>query len=95
MANIPVNFGGVILTGTQSTTGSFAGVQSLGSGSAAGLTNITGSTITFKYGAALSATGTVIESGATTITLPAGITVPLFITSCSLAAGSAPVILYT
>jgi len=96
MANIPVNFGGVILTGTQSTTGSFAGVQSLGTGSMNGDTNITGSTVTFKYGVALSATGTVVESGtATTITLPAGTTVPLFITSCSLVAGSAPVILFT
>ena len=95
MANIPVNFGGVILTATQSTTGSFAGIQSLGSGSMNGNTNITGSTVTLKYGAALSATNTVIESGATTITLPAGTMIPLFITSCSLAAGSAPVILYT
>lgn len=95
MANIPVNFGGVILTGTQSTTGSFAGIQSLGTGSAAGLTNITGSTVTFKYGAALDAAGSVIESSATTITIPAGVTIPLFITSCSLVAGSAPVILYT
>jgi hypothetical protein len=43
----------------------------------------------------LSATNTVIESGATTITIPAGTMIPLFITSCSLAAGSAPVILYT
>lgn len=95
MANIPVNFGGVVLTGTQSTTGSFAGIQSLGTGSMNGDTNITGSTVTFKYGAALTAAGTVIESAAITITLPAGTTVPLFITSCSLAAGSAPVILYT
>lgn len=95
MANIPVNFGGVILTGTQSTIGSFAGIQSLGTGSAAGLTNITGSTVTFKYGVALDATGSVITSSATTITIPAGVTIPLFITSCSLVAGSAPVILYT
>ena len=48
MANIPVNFGGVILTATQSTTGSFAGIQSLGSGSMNGNTNITGSTVTLK-----------------------------------------------
>lgn len=93
MANIPVNFGGVILTGTQSTTGSFAGIQSLGTGSATA-TNITGSTVTFKYGAALNAAGSVIESAATTITIPAGVTIPLFITSCSLVDG-APVILYT
>ena len=95
MANIPLNFGGEVLAGTQATTGSIAGIQSLGTGSMNGDTNITGSTVTFKYGAALTAAGTVIESAATTITLPAGTTVPLFITSCSLAAGSAPVILYT
>jgi len=92
MANIPVNFGGVILT-TGSVIGSFAGIQSLGTGSAIA-TNITGSTVTFKYGAALDAAGSVITSSATTITIPAGVTIPLFITSCSLVDG-APVILYT
>ena len=33
MANIPVNFNGLILTQGQSATGSFAGIQSLGTGS--------------------------------------------------------------
>lgn len=92
MANIPVNFGGVVLTGTQSATGSFAGIQSLGTGS---VNTPTGSTVILKYGAALAADGSVVESGATTsITIPAGVTIPLFITSCSLGAG-APVILFT
>ena len=51
MANIPVNFGGVILTAGQSVTGSFAGMISLGTGS---LNSPTGSTISaFKYGAGL------------------------------------------
>ena len=42
MANIPVNFGGVILLAGTSVTGSFAGMISLGTGS---LNNPTGSTI--------------------------------------------------
>lgn len=95
MANIPVNFGGVILTAGQSATGSFAGIQSLGTGSMNGSTNITGSTINFKYGAALAANGSAVEATGPSITIPAGVTVPLFLTSCSVAAGSAPVILFT
>ena len=93
MANIPVNFGGAILTAGQSITGSFAGMISLGTGS---LNSPTGSTIsTFKYGAGLQANQAIIEATGPSFTIPAGATVPLFITSCSLAAGSAPVILYT
>ena len=93
MANIPVNFNGVILTAGQSTTGSFAGIQSLGTGSAIA---ISGSVISaFKYGTVLSNNGNIIEATGPSFTLPAGLTVPLFITSCSLAANSAPVILYT
>ena len=93
MANIPVNFGGHILTAGNSVTGSFAGIQSLGTGSAIAFT---GSTLTaFKYGAGLNADGSIIEGTGPSITIPAGVTIPLFITSASLAAGSAPVILYT
>ena len=93
MANIPVNFGGVILTAGQSATGSFAGIQSLGTGSASA---VTGSVLSaFKYGAAISANGSTIESAGPSITIPAGTTINLFITSASLAAGSAPVILFT
>jgi len=93
MANIPVNFGGLILTAGQSATGSFAGIQSLGTGS---ITNPTGSTISaFKYGAGLKADGTIIEGTGPSITIPAGTTIPLFFTSASVAAGSAPVVLFT
>lgn len=93
MANIPVNFGGVILTAGNSVTGSFAGIISLGTGSA---TAPTGSTIAaFKYGNGLQANQAIIEATGVSFTIPAGIDIPLFITSCSLAAGSAPVILYT
>jgi len=93
MANIPVNFGGVILTAGQSATGSFAGIQSLGTGS---VNTPTGSLITsFKYGAGLNASGTVIEATGPSFTLPAGQTIDLFMTSCSLGTLSAPVILYT
>ena len=93
MANIPVNFGGLIITASQSATGSFAGIMSLGTGS---VQTISGSVISaFKYGGGLSNSGAIIEATGVSFTLPAGMTVPLFITSCSLAAGSAPVILYT
>ena len=93
MANIPINFGGVLLTAGQSATGSFAGIISLGTGS---FNSPTGSTISaFKYGNGLQANQAIIESTGVSFTIPAGATVPLFITSCSLAAGSAPVILYT
>jgi hypothetical protein len=93
MANIPVNFGGVILTAGQSTTGSFAGIQSLGTGS---INSPTGSIITaFKYGTGINANGAVIEATGPSFTLPAGETINLFITSASLGALSAPVILYT
>jgi hypothetical protein len=93
MANIPVNFGGVILTAGNSVTGSFAGIQCLGTGS---FLNPTGSTISaFKYGAGLTANQYIIEATGPSFTMKAGDTIPLFITSCSLAAGSAPVILYT
>lgn len=92
MANIPVNFGGVLLVPGQSATGSFAGIQSLGTGS---VDNISGSLISsFKYGVGLGANGLILEATGTSFTLPAGATIPLFITSCSLSAG-APVILYT
>ena len=94
MANIPVNFNGLILTQGQSATGSFAGIQSLGTGSFG--TPISGSVITaFKYGTGLNANGTIIEATGPSFTINAGDTIPLFITSCSLAANSAPVILYT
>jgi len=93
MANIPVNFNGVILTAGQAATGSFAGIQSLGTGSA---TAISGSVIAaFKYGTGISNNGNIIEAVGPSFTLNAGDTIPLFITSCSLAANSAPVILYT
>jgi hypothetical protein len=93
MANIPVNFGGVILTAGNSVTGSFAGMISLGTGS---LNSPTGSTISaFKYGVGLQADQAIIQLIGPSFTIPAGSTVPLMITSCSLAAGSAPVLLYT
>jgi len=93
MANIPVNFGGVILTAGQSVTGSFAGMISLGTGS---LNSPTGSTISeFKYGVGLQANQAIIQATGPSFTIPAGVTVPLMITSCSLAALSAPVFLYT
>ena len=93
MANIPVNINGVFLTAGTSTTGSFAGIMSLGTGSSGA---ISGSVITgLKYINGIGANGYPTEATfATSFTLPAGATLPIAITSCSLGANSAPVILY-
>jgi hypothetical protein len=93
MANLPVNFNGVILTAGNSTTGSFGGIMSLGTGS---ISAISGSLITgLKYYNGYNAGGAFTEATvAAPFTLPAGSTLPLAITSCSLGANSAPVILY-
>jgi hypothetical protein len=88
------NINGVFVTAGNSATGSFTGIMSLGTGSQ---NAISGSTITgLKYYSGYNASGTLTEgSFATPFTLPAGVTLPLAVTSCSLAAGSAPIILFT
>ena len=92
MANVPVNFGGIIVTAGNSITGSFSGIQSLGTGS---VNTPTGSLITaFKYGADRTSTNAIVEATGTSFTLPAGAFLRLTITSASLGAGSAPVIFY-
>lgn len=93
MANIPVNFGGVILTAGNSITGSFSGMQSLGTGS---INNPTGSNITaFKFALRFDSNRNIVEGTAGSITLPAGVSIPLTITSASLSAGSAPILFFT
>ena len=93
MPNIPVNINGLFLTAGSSTTGSFAGMMSLGTGSAQA---VSGSVITgLKYVNGVGTNGYPTEATfATSFTLPAGATLPIAITSCSLGANSAPVILY-
>ncbi len=94
MANIPVNFGGVILTAGQSATGSFAGLTVFGTETVE-FSTMKGAEITIKYGTGIDASGQVIQSPSFNTIIPPGATIPLFITSCSLASVSAPVILYT
>jgi hypothetical protein len=92
MANIPVNFGGVVVTAGGSITGSFAGIQSLGTGS---VNTPTGSLITgFKYDNGRNSDNSIIEATGTSFTLPAGAFIYLSFTSASLGAGSAPVIFF-
>ena len=92
MANIPVNFGGVVVTAGNSITGSFAGMQSLGTGS---VNTPTGSLITaFKYDNGRDSNNFIIETTGTSFTLPAGAFLRLSITSASLGAGRAPVFFF-
>lgn len=93
MANIPVNINGAFLAAGSSITGSFAGMMSLGTGTAQA---ISGSVITgLKHISGFDGNGFPLEATIpTSFTLPAGATLPLAITSCSLGANSAPVILY-
>jgi hypothetical protein len=102
--NIPVNSGGVFLTAGSSTTGSFGGLIALGTGSILPATGITGSQIVaLKYinGYTVVNPGTSYTSYplaettiSTNFSLVPGTKLELMITSCSLAAGSAPVFLY-
>ena len=101
MANIPVNGGGVFLFAGQSITGSFAGMVALSTGS---LLAPTGSQITgLKYingyivtNPGINSTYALAETTiSTSFNLNSGTKLELVITSCSLAAGSAPVFLYS
>ena len=98
--NVPVNTGGVFLTAGQSITGSFGGLLALGTGS---INNTTGSQITgLKYVGGYNVTNpgtnptySLAEATVSTVfNLAPGTKLELLITSCSLAAGSAPVFLY-
>jgi hypothetical protein len=92
MVNIPVNLGGTFLTASQSITGAFSGMICLGTGSA---TAITGSIISgIKYGSSFS-NNIITETIGVPFTMAPGTTLPIVITSCSLAAGSAPIFLYS
>lgn len=95
--NIPVNTGGVILNGNGaliSITGSFGGMLALQTGSVLSPTSsvqIAG----LKYIVGTNASGYPLESGQIgSFNLSSGTKLELAITSCSLAAGSAPVFLY-
>jgi hypothetical protein len=92
--NVPINTGGILLRGGSSTTGSFGGMLALQTGSISALTSsvqVTG----LKYINGINPSGFPLESSDTgTFSLSSGTKLELVITSCSLAAGSAPVFLY-
>jgi hypothetical protein len=92
--NVPINTGGILLRGGSSTTGSFGGMLALQTGSISALTSsvqVTG----IKYIIGTNPSGFPLESSDTgTFSLSSGTKLELVITSCSLAAGSAPVFLY-
>jgi len=91
MANIPVNFGGIVLESGQSTTGYFAGFQVLGTGN---ISAIDGAEITFRYAVGLNADGSIINSPSFSTIVPAGVKFEIYITQMEVT-GGAPVILYT
>ena len=95
MANIPVNGGGLIISASQSATGSFGGMMALAGSVSA---SITGLKYINGYVAVPDGKGftNYIPTEATTLGfgLANGSKLDLMITSCSLAAGSSPVILY-
>jgi hypothetical protein len=94
--NIPVNTGGILLTAGGSATGSFGGMLALAGGpsaSIAGLKYINGYTVSNP--GSINPGYLPFESTMSSFGLAAGSKLELLITSCSLAAGSSPVILYT
>ena len=94
--NVPINSGGIITS--TSATGSFGGMLALASGSTAvtvtGLKYISGYTVTNPGSPNSSYTPTEVLYN-TPFTMASGTKLELLITSCSLAAGSAPVVLYS
>ena len=93
--NVPVNSGGVFLSAGQSTTGSFGGMLVLAGGPSA---SITGLKYINGYTVAPDGKGFNNYFPAEAVTASFGITngtkLELLITSCSLGAGSSPVVLY-
>jgi hypothetical protein len=94
--NIPINTGGIITT--TSATGSFGGMLALASGSSAvtvtGLKYISGYTVNNPGTPNANYIPTEVTYS-TPFTMASGTKIELLITSCSLAAGSAPVVLYS
>jgi hypothetical protein len=91
--NVPINTGGTILTQGNSITGSFGGLLALSTGSI--LTTSGSQIISLKYINGTNASGYPVEATISTVfNLTPGTKLELVITSCSLAAISAPVFLY-
>jgi len=94
--NVPVNTGGVFLSAGQSATGSFGGMLVLAGGPSA---SITGLKYINGYSVVNPGTSYTSYPPAEAITGSFGITngskLELLITSCSLGAGSSPVVLYS
>jgi hypothetical protein len=92
--NVPINTGGILISGSQSATGSFGGMLVLAgsvSASIANLKYINGYTVTNP---GPTATYSPSETTISSFGMANGSKLELLITSCSLAAGSSPVFLY-
>jgi len=93
--NVPVNSGGVLITAGNSATGSFGGMLVLAGGVSASITNlkyINGYTVTNPD---FYPTYSLAEATVSNFGMANGSKLELVITSCSLAAGSSPVFLYS
>jgi len=73
MANIPVNAFATVLSGSGAVTGSFGGFTVVEAATFTGLKDYYGNTLASSGG---------------NLRFPAGVTVPLFVTSASISAGS-------
>jgi hypothetical protein len=95
MINVPVNSGGVFVAAGNSVTGSFGGMLALAGGQSASITGlkyISGYNVTNPGPNATYSPAEVVTSS---VTLANGSKLELLITSCSLAAGSSGVFLYS
>lgn len=97
MINVPINTGGVLLTAGSSATGSFGGMLALAGGVSASIANlkyIGGYSVT-NPGNPITVSYTPTETLISNFGVANGSKLELLITSCSLAAGSSPVFLYS
>jgi len=95
MANVPVNVGGVMVTAGNTITGSFYGMLALAGGPSAsilGLKYINGYSVSNIQ---TNPTYSSVEATMSSFGVANGSKLELLITSCSLAAGSSPVFLYS
>jgi len=92
--NIPINTGGVFVSASSTVIGSFGGMLVLAGGSTASISSlkyISGYTVSNP---GFNPTYSIAEATLSNFSIANGTKLELAITTCSLAAGSSPVLLY-